>query len=133
MDINLLILTKEITNLVFTHTQVVCLGALSCAMIFVSSCHGDLTSSILQILIEKDAGGDLAKTHSRYLALALALLYLGKQDAIEATLEALKVITGPLGTFAITLLEICAYAGKLGEGEEFDKLLYPISNYHITI
>lgn len=92
--------------------QVVCLGALSCATIFVGSCHGDLTESILQIMMERDAS-DLGKTHARYLALGLALLYLGKQESVDATVEALKVVTEPLCTFASTLLEICAYAGQL--------------------
>ena len=90
--------------------QVVCLGALSCAMIAVGSCHGDLTESYLQIMMERDAA-DLGKTHIRYLALALALLYLGKQEAADLTIEALKVIPEPLCSFATTLLDVCAYAG----------------------
>ena len=90
--------------------QVVCLGALSCALIAVGSCHGDLTESILQILMERDAS-DLAKTSVRFLTLALALLYLGKQEAVEATVAALKAVPDPLCSFAVALLETCAYAG----------------------
>ena len=95
----------------FLCSQVVCLGALSCAMVAVGSCHGDLTESFLQIMMERD-GTDLGKTHARYLALALALLYLGKQEAAELTIEALKVIREPLRSFATTLLDVCAYAGE---------------------
>ena len=80
-------------------------------MIAVGSCHGDLTESFLQIMMERDAS-DLGKTHVRYLALALALLYLGKQEAAELTVEALKVIPEPLCSFATTLLDVCAYAGQ---------------------
>ena len=90
--------------------QVVCLGALSSAMIAVGDCCGDLTECFLQIMMERDAS-DLGKTHARYLALALALLYLGKQDAAELTIEALKVVPEPLRSFASTLLDVCAYAG----------------------
>lgn len=36
----------------------------------------------------------------------------GKQEAAEATLEALKVVPEPLGKWASILVEICAYAGK---------------------
>ena len=80
-------------------------------MIAVGSCHGDLTESFLQIMMERDST-DLGKTHARYLALALALLYLGKQEAAELTIEALKVIPEPLRAFATTLLDVCAYAGQ---------------------
>ena len=80
-------------------------------MVFVGTCHGDLTESILQIMMERDVG-DLGKTSARYLALALAILYLGKQEAVDTTVEALKVVAEPLCTFASSLLEICAYAGQ---------------------
>ncbi len=91
--------------------QVICLGALSCAMIFVGTCHGETSENILQLMMERDPG-DLVKTPARYLALALALLYLGKQEAVDATVEALKVLPEPFCTFASTLLGVCAYAGK---------------------
>ena len=90
--------------------QAVCLGALSCALIAVGSCHGDLTENFLQLMMDRDSS-ELMNTHIRFLALALGLLYLGKQKAVEATMEALKAVSGPLTTFASTLLEICAYAG----------------------
>lgn len=37
---------------------------------------------------------------------------IGKQEAAEATLEALKVVPESLGKWASILVEICAYAGK---------------------
>lgn len=40
------------------------------------------------------------------------LVFVGKQEAAEATLEALKVVPEPLGKWATILVEICAYAGK---------------------
>ena len=80
-------------------------------MIFVGTCHGDTSENILQLMMERDPA-DLVKTSARYLALALALLYLGKQEAVETTVEALKVLPEPFCTFASTLLEVCAYAGE---------------------
>ena len=77
------------------------------------TCHGDLSETFLQLILEKEAE-DLSKTTSRYLALALALLYLGKQEAAMATTEALKAVPQPFSSFASTLLEICAYAGGCG-------------------
>lgn len=82
-------------------------------MIFVGTCHGETSENILQLMIERmKTPEDLVKTPARYLALALALLYLGKQDAVDTTVEALKVLPDPFGIFASTLLEICAYAGE---------------------
>lgn len=86
------------------------MGALSCALIAVGSCHGDLTENFLQLMMDREPG-DLTCTHIRFLALALALLYLGKQKAMETTMAALKAVSEPLSSFASTLLEICAYAG----------------------
>lgn len=85
-------------------------------MIFVGTCHGETSESLLQLMMmvmERDVT-ELVKTHARYLALALALLYLGKQEAADTTVEALKVLPDPFRTFATTLLEICAYAGEGG-------------------
>ena len=42
-------------------------------------------------------------------------MFSGKQEAAEATLEALKVVPEPLGKWASILVEICAYAGKCFE------------------
>ena len=80
-------------------------------MIFVGTCHGETSENILQLMMERDPE-DLVKTPARYLALALALLYLGKQEAADTTIEALKVLPQPFRTFASTMLEICAYAGE---------------------
>ncbi len=91
--------------------EVVCLGALSSALIAVGTCHGNLTETFLTLMLERDAS-ELTSTSARFLALALALLYLGKQEKVMTTLEALKVVPKPFGTFASTLLDICAYAGQ---------------------
>ena len=66
------------------------MAALACGMISVGSCNGDVTSTILQTLMEKTET-DLKSTHSKFLALGLALTYLGKQEASEAILAALQV------------------------------------------
>ena len=43
-------------------------------------------------------------------------MFIGKQEAAEATLEALKVVPQPLGKWASILVEVCAYAGKYVSG-----------------
>jgi 26S proteasome regulatory subunit N1 len=47
----------------------------------------------------------------RYLSLGLALLFIGQQENVDATLETLKVVPEEISKGAIVLVEICAYAG----------------------
>ena len=54
-----------------------CQAALSCGLVAVGSCHGELTESLLQAIMEH-ADKHSNETHLRHLALGLALLYLGK-------------------------------------------------------
>ena len=56
--------------------QVVGMAALSCGLIAVGSSNGDVSSTILQTLIEKTES-DLKDTYARFLALGLGLTYLG--------------------------------------------------------
>ncbi|XP_069134068.1 26S proteasome non-ATPase regulatory subunit 2-like [Argopecten irradians] len=90
--------------------EVVGMAALACGMISVGSCNGDVTSTIIQTMMERTEA-ELKDTYSRFLALGLALTYLGKQDAVEATLVALEVIAEPLKSMARMLVDVCAYAG----------------------
>ena len=66
-------------------------------------------------MLERDPA-DLVRTHARFLALALALLYLGKQEAVEAIVAAVQALPSPFSKFVATMLEICAYAGGWGRG-----------------
>lgn len=57
--------------------QVLGIAALACGMISVSKCNGDVTSTILQTMMERSET-ELKDTFARYLALGLALNYLGR-------------------------------------------------------
>lgn len=57
-------------------SQVVGMAALACGMIAVGSCNGEVTSTILQTMMERSES-DLKETYSKFLALGLALAYLG--------------------------------------------------------
>ena len=74
--------------------EVVGMAALACGMVSVGSCNGEVTSTILQTLMEKSET-DLKTTYARFLALGLALTYLGKQESAEAILAALQVTRSP--------------------------------------
>ena len=59
--------------------QVIGMAALACGMIAVGSCNGEVTSTILQTMMERSEA-DLKDTYSRYLGLGLALCYLGERE-----------------------------------------------------
>ena len=56
--------------------EVVCFAALALGMVYVGSADGELTEQFLMTLMEKDEAS-LKSTHTRFLSLALGLLYLG--------------------------------------------------------
>lgn len=91
---------------------VAALAALAVGHVFVGTCNGELASAILQTMMERDAE-QLSKPIARFLALALALIYLGKTEAeAEVILETLQVIEHPIAKDAVTLVKICSYAGS---------------------
>ena len=71
---------------------------------------------------------NLKETYSRYLALGLALCFLGKQEAVDATLQALEVIAEPLKSMATVLVDVCAYAGT-GNVLKIQNLLHICSEH----
>ncbi|QSL65657.1 hypothetical protein MERGE_002970 [Pneumocystis wakefieldiae] len=92
------------------HMEVSSLAALSLGMIFVGSCNGDITSAILQTMMERE-NKSLEEKWGCFMSLGLALLYAGKQDASDATLEILKAINNPIVRQASVLVDIFSYAG----------------------
>lgn len=59
------------------NVQVAGVTALACGMIAVGSCNGDVTSTILQTIMEKNEQ-ELKDTYARWLPLGLGLNHLGK-------------------------------------------------------
>ncbi|KAJ1536393.1 proteasome regulatory particle base subunit [Nowakowskiella sp. JEL0078] len=86
------------------------LAALSLGQVFVGTCNGEIASTILQTMMERD-DVQLKDPYAKFMGLGLALLFLGKQEAAEAPLETLKAIEHPLAKQVGVLLEICAFAG----------------------
>ena len=64
-----------------------------------------------QTLLQERDETEANSTWNRFLALGLALVHLGKQEGASVAREALNAVSEPLRTFAITLLDVCAYAG----------------------
>ncbi|TDL24638.1 26S proteasome regulatory complex, non-ATPase subcomplex, Rpn1 subunit [Rickenella mellea] len=90
--------------------EVVSITSLALGFIFVGSCHYEITCIILSTLMERSEA-ELDEKWSRFLALGLALLHLGRQDAMDATIEALKTVEHKISKDAQILVETCAYAG----------------------
>jgi len=111
-----------------SNMEVIGVTALAVGMIAVGSCNGDVTSTILQTLMEKSAT-DFKDCFAKYLPLGIGLCYLGKQDAAEATIAALEVIPVPFRQIATTLVEICAYAGT-GNVLKIQQLLHICSEHY---
>lgn len=87
-------------------------AALSLGLVFVGTCNGDVASTILQTLMERDETA-LKDTYSRLMGAGLALLFIGRQEAADATLETLKVIENPISKTMQVMVEMSAYAGLL--------------------
>ncbi|KAJ3139770.1 proteasome regulatory particle base subunit [Physocladia obscura] len=86
------------------------LAALSLGLIYVGTSNGDIASTILQTLMERDDDA-LKSPYGRFMGVGLGLLFLGKQDASEATLETLKVIENPLAKLVAVIVDICSFVG----------------------
>jgi 26S proteasome regulatory subunit N1 len=91
--------------------EVIGVTALACGLICVGTCNEDVTTTILQILMEKAESNDLKDTFAKFLPLGVGLCYLGKQEQAEATVATLEVLPDPFKSMAMTLVDICAYAG----------------------
>ena len=62
-----------------SNMEVVGMAALACGMISVATCNDEVTSTILQTLMEKSES-DLNDSYARFLALGLGLTYFGRLD-----------------------------------------------------
>uniref|UniRef100_A0A7S2V4A2 26S proteasome non-ATPase regulatory subunit 2 homolog n=1 Tax=Fibrocapsa japonica TaxID=94617 RepID=A0A7S2V4A2_9STRA len=90
----------------------VSLAALSLGLIFVGSCNEEVGSTLVQRLMES-SDAELDQTVSRFLALGLGLLFLGKTEKAEAMLEAVRTVTHPkMAKYSEITLETCAYAAS---------------------
>jgi len=89
------------------------LAALSLGLVYVGSADENLASTLIQAIAERSESGHEMDNHFVHLApLALGLLFLGKQESVEAVCETLSaLVTGQLEKICLTTLEACAYAG----------------------
>lgn len=93
-----------------TSMDTAALCALSLGFVFAGSANGEIVPTILQTMMERDPA-QLEDKWMRFMSLGLALMFLGKQDASDATIETLKAIDHPVSREAQILVDACSYAG----------------------
>nr|NVI77505.1 regulatory particle non-ATPase 1 [Cucujiformia] len=111
-----------------SNMEVIGMAALACGMISVGSANHQVTSAIMQVLMEKTEN-DLKDTYARFLPLGLGLCLLGKQEGADTILAALEVIPEPFKSMAVTMVDICAYAGT-GNVLKVQHLLHICSEHY---
>lgn len=110
--------------------EIVGVSALSLGLIAIGTANGEVTSTLIQTLLERSES-ELKETFSKFLALAIGLIYLGKGEQVDVILESLKAIPEPLQSFATILVDVCAYAGT-GNVLKIQQLL-SICSEHIEL
>jgi len=90
--------------------EVIGITALSCGLIAVSSGNPEVTSNCLQVILESKLDVK-AEPFCKFLALAIGLCYLGKQEEAETIQVTLDAISNQsYREMSKTLLDVCAYA-----------------------
>ncbi|CAK9297284.1 unnamed protein product [Gordionus sp. m RMFG-2023] len=92
--------------------EVIGIAALSCGLITIGTQSPDLTTAIFGVLLERSETELRSNLQAcRFIALALALTNLGKQDSVEVVFAGLQAVVEPIRSMTKTLVEACAYAG----------------------
>ncbi|CAG9816749.1 unnamed protein product [Phaedon cochleariae] len=111
-----------------SNMEVIGMSALACGMIAVGSGNPQVTTTIMQTLMEKSET-ELKDTYARFLPLGLGLCHLGKQEGVDTIIAALEVIPEPFRSMATTMVDICAYAGT-GNVLKVQHLLHICSEHY---
>lgn len=116
---------------VASNMEIIGVTALALGLICVGSCNDDVTTTLLQTLMEKSEKSslDLKDAFAKFLPLGIGLCFLGKQDAADATIATLEVLPEPFKSMATTLVDICAYAGT-GNVLKIQSLLHICSEHY---
>uniref|UniRef100_A0A0D3H594 26S proteasome non-ATPase regulatory subunit 2 homolog n=1 Tax=Oryza barthii TaxID=65489 RepID=A0A0D3H594_9ORYZ len=101
--------------------EVLVFAAISLGLVFVGSCNEEIAQTIICVLMERSEP-ELAEPIIRLLPVALGLLYLGKQESVEATAEVSKTFDEKIRNYCDVTLMSLAYAGT-GNVLKVQKLL----------
>ncbi|CAD5220072.1 unnamed protein product [Bursaphelenchus okinawaensis] len=106
------------------------LAGLSLGFILVGTGDHTVAMEMLQILMERSEA-ELNEPNMRFLALGIALIFLGTQEKSEVFVESLRSLPEPFGSMVSTLVDVCAYAGT-GNVLKIQKLLHICSEHYET-
>lgn len=101
--------------------------AISIGLIAAGTCNSEDTELLLQQVVTCSMRKSFG-SHSRFLYLALGLLYLGRQCESETLLESLQILEEPYQTYTKIIVEMCAFAGT-GNVLKVQKLLHLCSEH----
>ncbi|KAK8449093.1 hypothetical protein SEVIR_7G160503v4 [Setaria viridis] len=101
--------------------EVLVFSAIALGLVFVGSCSEEIAQPIIFALMERSEA-ELGEPIIRLLPVALGLLYLGKQESVEATAEVSKTFDEKIGKYCDVTLMSLAYAGT-GNVLKVQKLL----------
>ncbi|KAH0721485.1 hypothetical protein KY290_006786 [Solanum tuberosum] len=91
--------------------DVIAFTAISLGLVYVGSCHHEIAQEIIYALTDRSEA-ELGEPLARLLPLALGLVYLGKQDDVEAIADLLKTtLHKKIRKHCDMILHSCAYAG----------------------
>ncbi|KAL7060519.1 hypothetical protein AAHC03_09136 [Spirometra sp. Aus1] len=108
-----------------TRLQHACLAALSTGMIAVGSMNDEVTSTIIQTMLERPVS-HWNNTFSKFMALGLALTCMGRQEEVDVILASLEAVSEPMKSMAHMMCDVCAYAGS-GNVLKIQNLLHILS------
>lgn len=89
--------------------ELVCLASLSAGLITVGSLNVEVTSTIIQTMLQRPAS-DWSNVFTKFMALGLGLTCLGRQEEVEVILASLEAVAEPLKSMAHMICDFCAYA-----------------------
>ncbi|KAH8484597.1 hypothetical protein H0E87_028904, partial [Populus deltoides] len=90
--------------------DVIAFSAISLGLVCVSSCNEEVAQAIILALMDRSES-ELQEPLIRFLPLGLGLLYLGKQERVDATAEVSKTFNEKIRKYCDMTLLSCAYAG----------------------
>ncbi|XP_038684206.1 26S proteasome non-ATPase regulatory subunit 2 homolog A [Tripterygium wilfordii] len=90
--------------------DVIAFTAVSLGLIYVGSCNEEVAQAIIFALMDRSES-ELGEALTRFLPLGLGLLYLRKQESVEATAEVSKTFNEKIRKYCDMTLLSCAYAG----------------------
>lgn len=86
------------------------IASLALSHIFVGTCNGDITASIMDNFLERTPI-ELKTEWTRFLTVALGILYMGQGEQVDDVLETLNAIEHPMVSAIEVLVSACAYTG----------------------